>query len=744
MNARSICSRAKLSELQSLVITYDVSVIAITETWLTEDVLDSEVLPDKYNIIRKDRYETRAGQRGGGVLIGIDSCLSSRRRPDLEAADCEIMVCEIQSSDQRSPKTGIVLCYRAPSSDVAAFVAALDCTLNNVSAVYRDYCVLGDFNLPAIDWRHPEDCTIATHANFIQVTLSNSLQQINFVSSNAHNHLLDLVFTTDASLLSNVSELPCNFPSDHIVLHACFNFVLPNNVKSSGRMMYNYNRADFDCINRALCESLSSEFSQSDVDDAWNRWDFTVKTVIDANVPKCRRRKHDPPWFDAEMRHLVNLKRSAWKKAKKKNTEHLWNKFKELRRKVKTAIRNKQEMYISGLGDAFKMNPKRFWSHFRSITKYKAIPCSLSDGESECHEPKAKAHLFNVYFCSVFTVDRDIPLRPCPIESDPIQPPLFTSEQIRSVMKSLNVNKASTPEDISHVVLKACRETLSTSLATMFNLSMSQGKVPNEWKKGFIVPIHKKGEKHLVQNYRPVSLLSSVSKIMERCVADYIFDCISARLHVLQHGFMKNRSSSTQLLKVYNTIGSVLDAGGQVDVIFLDFTKAFDSVSHACLLYKLQYVFGFDERLLKWFESYLSNRSQCVIIEGERSDWKPVTSGVPQGSILGPLLFLLFINDMPDVIVSSTVALFADDCKVFKVIRNERDCQLLQDDLKKLNDWSTKWNMNFNASKCKIMRITRSNSPVEFNYYLDGTQNVLGILRIWVSCLILHCLLNPT
>ena len=209
---------------------------------------------------------------------------------------------------------------------------------------------------------------------------------------------------------------------------------------------------------------------------------------------------------------------------------------------------------------------------------------------------------------------------------------------------------------------------------------------------------------------------------MERCLADYIFDCVSTRLHVLQHGFMKNRSSTTQLLKVYNTIGSVLDAGGQVDVIFLDFSKAFDSVSHACLLYKLQYVFGFDERLLKWFESYLSSRLQCVMIEGECSDWKPVTSGVPQGSILGPLMFLMFINDMPDVIVSSTVALFADDCKVFKVINHERDCVLLQNDLNKLYDWSEKWEMKFNASKCKIMRITRSNSPVEYNYYLDGTQ----------------------
>ena len=724
MNARSICSHAKLTELQSLVTIYDIGLIAITETWLSHDVLDTEVLPSKYNIMRKDRCETRAGQRGGGVLLGVDSRFTSRRRPDLEAADHEIMVCETQATDQRSPKTGIVICYRPPSSDVAAFNAALDCTLNNVSLAYCNFCVLGDFNMPAIDWRHPDGCTNAASADFVRLMLWHSLEQMNYIPSNQHGHLLDLVFTTNAYLLNDVSKLPCSFPSDHVVLHACFSIRLSNNTNSYQRTVYNYKRANFDVINRELHESLSLlEIGDLPVDNVWNKWNLAVKSIIDDHVPKnVRRKRSDPPWFDSELRHLVNLKRAAWKRAKKRNTPHAWGRFKELRSRVKAISRRKHKAYIRSLGDVCRNNPKRFWSHFRSITKCSKTPSMISDGVNECYEPKVKAQLFNDYFCSVFSVDANQQLVPCPVNCDPVPMPTFTAEQIAVVMQSLNVYKACAPEDISPVVLKACRQSLSNSLARVFNLSMTQGRVPTEWKKAFIVPLHKKGDKYAVQNYRPISLLSSSSKIMERCVADHIFECISPRLHVLQHGFMKNRSTTTQLLKVYNTIGSVLDVGGQVDIAFLDFSKAFDSVSHACLLYKLQYTFGFDESFLQWFKSYLLNRFQCVVMEGERSDWQPVTSGVPQGSILGPLLFLMFINDLPDVIVSSTVALFADDCKIFKVINDVNDSLSLQKDLNELHNWSTKWNMQFNASKCKIMRISRSNSPVEHNYYLDGTQ----------------------
>lgn len=201
-----------------------------------------------------------------------------------------------------------------------------------------------------------------------------------------------------------------------------------------------------------------------------------------------------------------------------------------------------------------------------------------------------------------------------------------------------------------------------------------------------------------------------------------MYPFVSPLLHPLQHGFMKKRSCTTQLLKVYHEIGKILDQGGQIDVVYLDYSKAFDCVSHEYLLYKLKHSYGFSNNLLSWFSDYLSGRFQTVLIEGCNSEWKPVTSGVPQGSILGPFLFLLFINDMPNSITSASTALFADDCKVFKSVHSLDDCASLQNDLSAMHAWSQKWQMSFNVTKCKVLTITRSRSPFIYQYHIDGTN----------------------
>lgn len=181
---------------------------------------------------------------------------------------------------------------------------------------------------------------------------------------------------------------------------------------------------------------------------------------------------------------------------------------------------------------------------------------------------------------------------------------------------------------------------------------------------------------------------------------------------------MFGKSCTTQLLDVYHNVGRVLDSGGQTDVLNLDFSKAFDSVSHRLLLHKLR-SFGVNGSLLKWLTSYLSNRKQRVVMEGEASAWLPVLSGVPQGSILGPLLFVLYINDLPNCVTSSEVALFADDAKCFREIRSASDCHLLQHDLNKIHEWSRIWKLNFNVSKCKLLTIARA-LKFQHPYSLDG------------------------
>ena len=268
---------------------------------------------------------------------------------------------------------------------------------------------------------------------------------------------------------------------------------------------------------------------------------------------------------------------------------------------------------------------------------------------------------------------------------------------------NLDVDKSVSPDSIPLRVLSECAVELAPSLNALYNLSLSTGSFPSEWKHAHITPIFKNCSKNMVNNYRPISLFNSVSKILERLVFDKVYPIVNPLISPNQHGFMRKRKRSiqSQLISNYDIIGNDLDKGVQNDIIFLDFSKAFDKVPHNLLLHKLK-TFGFNNKLLNWFTNYLSERSQTVIVEGKQSENLSVTSGVPQGSILGPFLFILYVNYISDG-CSSTVSSFADDVKIFRKIKSTSD-SVLQNDLKSLEIWAKRWKMYFNVKKCQFLK----------------------------------------
>ena len=256
----------------------------------------------------------------------------------------------------------------------------------------------------------------------------------------------------------------------------------------------------------------------------------------------------------------------------------------------------------------------------------------------------------------------------------------------------------------------------------LFNLSYLTGKLPQEWKDANVVPIHKKNAKANVENYRPISLTSLIMKIFEKCVRVKVFSICSDKITSCQHGFLPSKSCGTQMLEYTCDLSINLNSKLQTDIVYFDFAKAFDSVNHDIILNKLKYTFGVDGRLLNFLMSYLKGRRQRVVVDGQFSTWQPVQSGVPQGSILGPLLFVLFINDIVDVISPDTrVLLYADDMKVWRKINSPQDQVALQADITNLHQWSLRNKMKFHPSKCKVLRSTLKTNPLLTQYNMADT-----------------------
>ena len=322
-------------------------------------------------------------------------------------------------------------------------------------------------------------------------------------------------------------------------------------------------------------------------------------------------------------------------------------------------------------------------------------------------------------FCSVFTRDHNGSKQhqTDTYINDPLVSLEVNENGVEKLLKKINPNKAQGPDNVQNRVLKECATELTPAVTSLFNLSLSTSLLPSAWTKANVSPIFKKGNRHHAENYRPVSLTSVLSKTLEHIVYSNILKHLDKHniLTKLNHGFRKGYSCETQLALTLDDIVRNFDRNIQTDVVVLDFSKAFDKVPHDRLLLKLS-SYGIQGGLLDWIRNYLCFRTMTVVVDGASSDAAPVLSGVPQGTVLGPLLFLCFINDLPDA-VSSQVRLFADDCVLYRPIKSYADHRKLQEDLANLEKWAETWGMEFNAKKCHILSVKNKTS---FYYQLCG------------------------
>lgn len=315
-------------------------------------------------------------------------------------------------------------------------------------------------------------------------------------------------------------------------------------------------------------------------------------------------------------------------------------------------------------------------------------------------DSKGKAEILIQQFRSVFTIDKSTSIpKTTKYTKESIQQLIITTKGLEKLLKDVNPSKASGPDGIPNRILKECASEIAPGLTAIFQTSIDTGLLPEDWLNANISCVFKKGDKHAAENYRPVSITSVPCKLLEHIICKHILKHLDKHrvLTSLNHGFRSGYSCETQLLVTLKDFMKAFDAGLQTDIAILDFSKAFDTVPHNKLLSKME-EYGIRGPLNNWLNMFLTQRKMKVVVEGEQSEEVKVDSGVPQGTVLGPLLFLCHINDLPDT-VKSSVRLFADDCLLYRTIKTEKDHKLLQEDLANLEDWANKWGMRFNAKK---------------------------------------------
>jgi hypothetical protein len=410
-----------------------------------------------------------------------------------------------------------------------------------------------------------------------------------------------------------------------------------------------------------------------------------------------------------------------WKRTKSRVA---YDKFKALRTEVKELIERDFRRNVKVSEEQISNDPARFWSFVNTRRKLTQNPTTMYLNGEQHMGNKPIVDAFAAYFSSVFTLPTD-PTN-LTTANGPSSSSLcvgmrgIDSLDVAIGLRNLKPKYSSGPDGVPPYILKRMGPILVSVLALVFDQIMQSGMIPNIWKITKITPIHKKGDVTDIANYRPVAVLSSPAKVFESILYRQIFNSCQHILVDEQHGFRPGRSTITNLLCFDKFISKSLDEGTQVDVNYNDFEKAFDRVDHSVLLNKLHCI-GFSPQLLYLFQDYFFNRKQYVVYGGERSVDFLATSGVPQGSNLGPLLFSLFINDIGSCISHSNYLLFADDLKIFRKVANRDDAMKLQADIDAVSEWSKVNNLPFSVKKCNMMTYTRSKQPVDFDYKMAET-----------------------
>lgn len=449
-----------------------------------------------------------------------------------------------------------------------------------------------------------------------------------------------------------------------------------------------------------------------------------LNSILELHVPKKKYSKMQaeyPPWYNSSIIHLLKLKYKTWRTYKKTNDDADDKIFKDLRSRIKIEVEASFSSYMRNIEKEIKMNANRFWWYLDYKSKSGPIPNTMIYNESELASPESIVRAFAEHFAGDFLPSGVVY---CPSPGDAasasaLTPPHISEAMVSAAIKRLKPNMTMGPDMIPAFLVRDCAPVFTYPLTIIFQSIIKNSTFPDAWKVSRVCPIHKKNAKNDIANYRQISLICNFSKILEILLSEDLSWHVNKMIIPEQHGFVSGRSTVTNLTCITQYIGECLDRGSQVDVVYTDFSKAFDRLDHGILLCKLD-GFGLTSPYINLFRSYLLDRHQYVQIRGFKSHHYHQCSGVPQGSVLGPLLFNIFINDIVRNIDVDCL-LYADDVKLFSRVDCVDDCTKLQNATAKMQEWCVLNRLPLNVDKCNVMSFTRKRNTCTYDYVVNGT-----------------------
>ena len=693
-------------------------IICISESWLSDGVRSSELFPPSYSVYRGDRkHELVDRTRGGGVALAVRSdihaqlCNVSDYLKDVPLID--VVLCKCKHSGYSFFLGAVYIPPDTSASELTIFLDVMESLLVDAPVL-----LIGDFNIATFGSGVsfcPKGQLLRSFMDVLELKQYNKIR-------NVHGRFLDLAVSNMDAVIESRREL-CPFVKED-AHHPALDFVvefkkaqstsdqfLINNVAQ-----YNFRRADLCGLYgdlSSVCWYVLESFS--DIDEMVSHFYYIIYNLFNIHVPRIVNRVSKyPKWYTRELIGAVKLKNRLHRVWKRSGAHGAWSDFCTQRSKCVKMVDDAYSSYIKKAEQSVNADPNTFWKFVNDKKGVSRIPSVLHNNDITYETPLDIVNAFADVFSSVYQTPSGVFQSFQVDESTCFGLQYVERDDIRKIMKNMPARMTAGDDCIPSFVLRDCCQVLDQPLTMIINLAIKSCKFPSRWKTARVVPVHKKGDKGDVKNYRPVSILNNFSKVLERVIYSTVLCNTDSMISDFQHGFRPKRSVATNLAVFTQYVSRSLDARKRVDVIYTDFSKAFDSLDISTLLHRLG-IYGASRPLLKLFASYLMERKAYVSYNGFQSEMYNITSGVPQGSNLGPLMFVLFIDPLLKAF-TCRVAAYADDIKIFHEINDERDVALLQHNINFLCEWCKTNGLILNIEKCHSVSFARIKfSPHGYN-----------------------------